>query len=139
MMAMMILAKRRRLKPAMRFYQKRLPKYNFTRMAIQIFILLSSAAGAILARYGLTAIVAILSAFASAVTSYGEFHQTANKLRRYNASVTALINLLTWWESISNVDKSMEANVEHLIIGCESIISREREVRCNGPTPESHS
>ena len=86
----------------------------------------ASVASAVLARQNLGKWVTIVTAFAAMVTSYSEFADSGRKLVRYNRAIGAVKRLLTWWNSISDVDQASKSCVNHLILTGESILSEER-------------
>jgi hypothetical protein len=47
------------------------------------------------------------------------------KTERYTRAVYGLSNLLSWWESMSEVEKASRLNISELISTSESILSGE--------------
>ena len=47
-------------------------------------------------------------------------------MHRYSRSIISLKNLITWWNSLSDAQKSTAANITQLVTSGEQIISNER-------------
>ena len=80
----------------------------------------------VLARYKAAPWAAVVTAAAAALTSYIEFADTGKKMHRYSRSIISLKNLITWWNSLSDAQKSTAANITQLVTSGEQIISNER-------------
>jgi hypothetical protein len=115
-----------RLKPQIGWYQKRIPRSNAQRVLLKLLALAVTVASSILARYAYIRVVVVATAFGSALTSYGEYNDTAKKVERYNRAIAGIENLLTWWESLSRVERASEANIAKLVHSGEQCISDER-------------
>ena len=115
-----------RLLPAKRFYQLRLPHYARMRNFLQAISFLSTAAGAALAyqtRY--SAYVAVVSSVAAAFLSWTEFTDVARKMERYSIAIRSIKKLLSWWESLSEVDCVDARNITRLVQTGEMIKANE--------------
>ena len=72
------------------------------------------------------AFVLVSTAAASALTSWAEFSEDARKVERYSSALNALMNLITWWDSLGEVEKASRESIAHLVLEAESIISEEQ-------------
>lgn len=115
-----------RLRPQISWYQRRIPRSNAQRVVLKLLALTVTVGSSILARYAYIRIVVIATAFGSALTSYGEYNDTAKKVERYNRAIAGLENLLTWWESLSRAERASEANIARLVHSGEQCIGDER-------------
>ena len=71
-----------RLMPAIDFYQTRVPTKTHLRMAFKLSLLTAAVASAFLARYQLTHMVTVVTAFSSMIISYSEFADADRKVER---------------------------------------------------------
>ena len=71
-----------RLKPAIAFYQKRVPTKTHQRLVFKLTLLTAAVASAFLARYQLTHMVTVITAFSSMIISYSEFADADRKVER---------------------------------------------------------
>jgi len=114
-----------RLYPAMDFYQKRLPWYSMWRTFWTLLLLICTAIATVLAYFKFVFIVALLSALASAITSWAQFRDLGRKIDRYNGAVRHIKELITWWDSLGEVEKASNINAARLVLEGESIITNE--------------
>ena len=63
---------------------------------------------------------------AAALTSWQEYTDVGRKTERYTRAAIELQNLLSWWKSLSEVEKASKGTISQLIHSAESIISEER-------------
>ena len=115
-----------RLEPTVAFYRQRLPWRSRQRTFLKLLLLGTTVAAAVLARQNFSTYVTIVTAFAAVVTSYSEFADNSRKMERYTRAIVAVKSLLTWWHSISPVEKASKLSVNHLILTGESILAEER-------------
>ena len=71
-----------RLKPAIAFYQMRVPEKTHQRMAYKLALLTATVASSFLARYKLAHMVIIVTAFSSMIIAYSEFADADRKVER---------------------------------------------------------
>ena len=71
-----------RLRPAIAFYQRRLPLNTCFGMVMKVLLLIATVASSVLARYKYSQLVTIATAFASMITAYSEFADTGRKVER---------------------------------------------------------
>ena len=115
-----------RLLPSKEFYEKRLPWYARKRLLLKLLTLLATVAASILARFGLSSYVTLVTAFATAVTSWSEFSDTDRKMERYTRAIASIENLLSQWDSTGEVERASVTAIANLVVTGESIIANER-------------
>jgi hypothetical protein len=115
-----------RIEPSVAFFKKRVPVYTRRRLAMKVLIMLLGVAASILAQYKILPAVTVVSAFASIATSWMEFADAGRKVERYTRAITSMKKLLSWWKSLSEVERAATENISMLINTSESIISQER-------------
>ena len=71
-----------RLRPAIAYYQWRVPINTCFGMTMKVLLLTAAVASSVLSRYNYNQLVIIVTAFASAVTAYSEFADAGRKLER---------------------------------------------------------
>ena len=71
-----------RLRPAIAFYQRRVPFNTFFGIAMKVLLLIATIASSVLARYKYSQLVTIVTAFASMITAYSEFADAGRKVER---------------------------------------------------------
>ena len=116
-----------RVKTAILFYKKRIPKYAFIRGIAQVYILFGSLSGAILAFLGRAYLVGVISIINSAVVAWMEFQGVDKKMERYSTAINDLETLKIWWFALQDVEKFAIENIDKLIESTESIIQKERD------------
>ena len=108
------------------FYILRVPKYANHGFVLKFVILFLGVTSSALARYDLLAWVTVATAAATAVTSWAEFSEDSRKVERYSSAVNSLKKLLSWWDSLGEVEKASRENITHLVLETESIVSEEQ-------------
>ena len=71
-----------RLRPAIDFYQKRVPTKTHLRLSFKLVLLTATVASSFLARHQLSQLVTIVTAFASMIIAYSEFADADRKVER---------------------------------------------------------
>jgi hypothetical protein len=115
-----------RIEPAIAFYKRRIPQYTRRDLLLKVTLLSIGIASSILARYQELTMVAIATAAATALKSWGEFANAEVKMERYSGSITSLKQLLSWWDCLSDVKKASRDSIGELVLQAESIISQEQ-------------
>lgn len=115
-----------RILPRIEYYQRRLPRLGRRKVALVTLLLGCTVASAILARYGASAAVVIVTGATTSLTSWGEYSDLQRKTERHNRVIRKLRKLLSWWNSLSEVEKASTEAVAHLILSAEAAISDER-------------
>lgn len=116
-----------RLDKAVVFYRSRIPRYSRTLKAIQVLLILGSFAVGILSLVDLEDITVAVTIAAASLSAFLEFEGTNSKILRYSFTVSALCDLKAWWNSLPQIDKSLVANIDHLVGRCEDLIQREQQ------------
>jgi hypothetical protein len=115
-----------RIIPSIAFYQDRIPKYAMVRYVLRMMLLTSTGLSTMCAHYQLIMPVVIITGFAGAVTSWQEFADVSRKTERYTRAMFQLQNMLSWWKSLSEVERASKEIISQLIHTSEGIISEER-------------
>ena len=71
-----------RLRPAIAYYQRRVPFNTYFGTAMKVLLLTAAVASSILAKYNYNQLVTITTAFASMITAYSEFADAGRKVER---------------------------------------------------------
>jgi hypothetical protein len=116
-----------RVARALVFYQQRIPRCSRARSLSQTLLLLGSIASGVLAFADFAVWAAAVSIVASAITAYLEYQGTAGKIDRYSVTVHALQELVFWWQTLPQIDRSVVANIDRLVLSCEDILQREQQ------------
>ena len=110
-----------RLKSLLKFYKQRLPSYSSWNTALTVFLIVCSATSAVLARHGQNALMTVVVALASSITSWREFSDMHVKMIRYSHSIRQLEDCLTWWRSLDPVAKADPHVVKQLVQDVERV------------------
>jgi hypothetical protein len=115
-----------RIEPSLEFFKRRVPMNTRRRAVMQVLVMLLGMAASILAQWEYLSVVTIVAAFASIATSWNEFLDAGRKVERYTRAITSLKKVLTWWKSLSEVERAAKDNISMLVNTSESVISQER-------------
>ena len=115
-----------RLLPAILDYQTKIPSSARWKTIWQMLTFVCTTAGAVLAYSGQSQYVAIISATATAISSWMAFERLQERLQRYTTTVRSLENLLSWWASLNDISKAAEPNITRLVQDGERIVTSER-------------
>lgn len=115
-----------RLIPMQEFYQARVPMYEKRRYMLQVTVFLCTGVSAALSYADRAPLVAFITSFATAITSWTAFSDYSKKMERYTSAIQALKNIRTWWASLTEVERASTVNVTRLITDCEAVIAGER-------------
>jgi hypothetical protein len=116
-----------RVKKSLAFYQSRLPTYYRTKSNIQMFLLIGTFSGVILALLNIASWAAIFTGVTGAVTAWSEFHGTEDKITRYSDVITQIDSTVLWWKMLTPVDQSSINMISELVERCESVFRDERQ------------
>merc|ERR1711924_330067 len=116
-----------RVRPQIRFYQKRLPLYSTARAVIEMVLVAASLCGMVLAFLSLSSWAAISVAVATAATAYSKFLDPEKKLRRFSDTIAAIDSILLWWASLTDVEQATQVNINDLVARCEDLFQSERQ------------
>jgi hypothetical protein len=115
-----------RVRPMLRFYRRRMPKYEKYNLVLKILIILASLASTVLGVAGYAKWAPITAAFAALFTAYSQFLDPGKKLERYSTTSLELRDTVLWWHSLSDVDQASTAQVSRLVDRVEKLIAGER-------------
>jgi hypothetical protein len=103
-----------RAKPITLAYEKQTPLISDKLSFLEILVFVLTSAGAVLAVPGINmgSWVAITVALSTAVTSYIEYFQLRIERDTRKNSLSEFQNLMTWWESLSIIDKRTKQSKE---------------------------
>jgi hypothetical protein len=116
-----------RIQPMLIFYQKRIPVCYRIRIVSQSFLVIGAILFGALAYFDLSSWTSIVTIVTAAVTAFIEFHGTNNKIDRYSYTVHSLQELIIWWETLPQIDRSVVWNIDRLICSAEDLIQREQQ------------
>ncbi|CAE8594301.1 unnamed protein product [Polarella glacialis] len=115
-----------RISPAIAFYQSRIPRYSFRRKVFQGSLLLSTIISALLAAISMPFFCAMISCVSAALAAWQDFVGLPKKLDRYSTAASTLTNLLIWWQSLPEYERSVMENVQFLVEETEKTLAGER-------------
>ena len=103
-----------RLLPARNRYQTRIPVCTRWRFFWQLVLLSCTATSAGLAYADLSTWVALGSAVATAVSAWIADSDLREKIVRSTSTVREMSKLLSWWTSLSEVEKASTGNISQV-------------------------
>jgi len=115
-----------RLEETLSFYRRRIPKYARSRNILKLTLFVLSAAASALSAYNEPVWALVVTTAAACFTSWSEFSDIASKTQRYTQAIVQLVNLLSFWKSLPEVDRASVNTIKHLVQRGEGIISDER-------------
>ena len=115
-----------RIVKALNFYKSRIPGYNRSRNISQFFLVSGSIASAAVAFARVSEWAAVVSATTLAISAYLEFSGTNSKLSRYSSTVHGLQELVVWWNTLPQIERSVLTNIDKLIVSGEDILQGEQ-------------
>lgn len=118
---------RYRIVTALEFYKAKIPQCSRIRNLAQSLIVLGSIGSAILAIVNLATWSAVVSVTTASITAYLEFLGTNSKISRYSSTVHSLQELVYWWQTLPQIDRSVISNIDHLVLTCEELLQREQQ------------
>jgi hypothetical protein len=116
-----------RVKPLVRFYQKRLPAYYRSRSFSTAVLMLSTIASSLLILLQQAPWTSVLAALSTVLTAWAAFHSTDKKLARYSATINAIDELVLWWNEMTDVEKASIRNINVIVGACEKVFKQERQ------------
>jgi len=102
------------------------PRYALWRYVYKAILAILAAIAAVLSSYDCTAFALIVSSPAAMVKSWIEFTDIGHKTERYTRAIIAIGNHLSFWKSLSEVEKASPVMIGNLVQTGENIISDER-------------
>ncbi len=114
-----------RIGDQIRFRQSRTKKLERSLQRWQTLGFAAIGTSTLLAALGAEPWVPVVTASATAIASYIEYHQLKMTLIKYNQSENDLANLKGWWDGLSDAEKRRPANVNQLVKLAEQILETE--------------
>jgi ABC-type multidrug transport system fused ATPase/permease subunit len=116
-----------RVRPLASRFEQQGPKLNQTQQALEVLVFLFQALGAGLAvitigTTSLASFVAVSVAVASIFASMLEYHNLQARVQATNNSLRDVHNLITWWGSLSIVDRRTRHSKHHVVSVMERAI-----------------
>lgn len=118
-----------RIESEINLCKKWIPYYACAKHILFLLVLLCTLASAMLSFLTHAAWVAVITAFATAVTSWVDFNGYVNKLDSYTSTVRALESHLSWWKSLSDSEKAGTLAIDKLVENGERFILATRYSR----------
>jgi hypothetical protein len=116
-----------RVRKQLQFYQSRLPLYHRLKTTLQLLLVVGTFSSVVLALADASTWAALATALVGAITAFGEFQGTEEKLTRYSDSVSQIEAALMWWNMLPTVDQASVRKISELIDRCESVFRDERQ------------
>jgi hypothetical protein len=111
----------------LRFYQQKIPQCSRQRNYAQILMVSGSVGSGLLAIFGLGPWASIISIAITSISALLEFNGTNSKISRYSSTVHSLQNLVQWWQTLPQIDRSVVANIDKLVEECEGLLQGEQQ------------
>jgi hypothetical protein len=115
-----------RLEPIGALYRSRIPRYSGLRYFFAALVIICTLVSTVLIKYEQNFWVVVVTSGSSAIISWKEYANHGSKIERLTNAIFELSNLNTWWESLSEVEKSSQEVISKLVDEGEGIICRER-------------
>jgi hypothetical protein len=104
-----------RLQDQIKFMVSKTAKLNRQLKQTQLWIYVAGGVGTLLAAINTDVWVALTTSLATALTTKLESEQVENSLVQYNQALTALLNIKTWWNALSQWEKGRRTNIDLLV------------------------
>ena len=109
------------------FYRKRIPRcYAQVRMLEAVLTVCSVGSATLAYLESLTPFVALTSAVAAAISSWMAHDDLSRRIERYTNATMSIDNIVTWWNSLDDVERASTANIATLVDRGEEVITAER-------------
>lgn len=115
-----------RIIPAIIFYKSRIPGKNRVRYISQSLLVLGSIASAGFGFFDLAQWSGGIAIVTAAITAYLEFSGTNSKIGRYSFTVHRLQELVYWWQTLRQIDRSAVPNIDRLVLTAEELLQKEQ-------------
>jgi len=79
-----------------------------------------------IAYFGFAKWSAMISIASAGITAWLEFSGVSSKITRYSATVNGLQELILWWQTLPQIDKSSVENIDKLVMSCEDLLQKEQ-------------
>ncbi|CAE7203582.1 unnamed protein product [Symbiodinium sp. CCMP2592] len=114
-----------RLQPAIDFYQSRIPWMARRRRLLQVCVIACSLCSSILSHFKQGTWIPLVASLYSSLCAWQEFAGLDQKLRRYTEAVQALKGVLSWWVSLTEVERASPVCINRLVESVEDALTRE--------------
>jgi len=104
-----------RLIPELEKRRKATPKWEFWLNVSQFTIFFCSSITAFMAAVDATEYIAVVLAFAAAVSAFVELRQLKHRVRGMNLTISKLGKLLLWWQGLTLVERRQQSSRERLV------------------------
>jgi len=116
-----------RVRPLAARFETEAPHLNRVLQCLEVVTFVANSSGAVLAvitigTISLSSFVAITVAFASMFSSMIEYHNLQARVSATNAALRDAHNLLTWWGSLSMVDRRTRRSKYHIVSTMERCV-----------------
>lgn len=115
-----------RIEAMLAFYQGRIPHYARRRVLFEVAVVLLGMVASVFAYLQMFSSVVFVTAATTVLVSWIEFSDVSSKTERYTRAVSALNDLLDWWNSLSDIQKSARDSSSRVVLCAEEIFSTER-------------
>ena len=101
------------------------PFLSVSTYMVGILVSILSVTSSALSTFGLSVFIPALLAFSGAVTFWGNYQQTEQRLYKKNVSIQLIRQMLVWWDGLTMIEKRVPSNKDTLIRTTEmSILSQ---------------
>ncbi|HEX4750322.1 MAG TPA: DUF4231 domain-containing protein [Bryobacteraceae bacterium] len=114
-----------RISDQIRFFQRNSGRLSRRLVWLQVSIYLAGGAGTLLAAFRRDVWVAVATAVVTALATKLQTDQVENTLVQYNQALTALRNIQSWWQGLSNWERSRRRNIDVLVDQTERTLESE--------------
>lgn len=97
------------------------PKLSKWLFCMRMFLIVTTSVNAVLGLMPLKQWIAAVVAVSTAIEVILKDQMVDQRIRSTNAAILRLENLLTWWTSLTMVERRYAENYEQLVLGCESV------------------
>lgn len=114
-----------RLDDQLHYYQRSTEREWKRMKKFQLWIIIFSGAGTLLAAVGWQLWIALTATLAGTFTTYIEYRQVENSIIKYNQTATYLENIKNWWAALPPWERANPKNVDFLIEQTEKTLQSE--------------
>ena len=116
-----------RILPAISFYKARIPLLARTKGVAQMLMVFGSIMVVLLSMLDTAAWASAVTIITSSISAWLEFSGTNAKIERYSTAVHSLQELVHWWQTLPQIDRSVVSNIDRLVLSCEELLQREQQ------------
>ena len=100
------------------------------RRLLQVCIIACSLCSSILSHFKQGTWIPLVASLYSSLCAWQEFAGLDQKLRRYTEAVQALKGVLSWWDSLTEVERASPVCINRLVESVEESQRREHQIFC---------